>query len=166
MIMTVPGRSRSWVTVTRWAVRFPSVSLRNRSCSASTSSGRDVWNSTICTNLAIAGPLYGSLAAPTAAPPRPHALLELGGLLLQGREGIVERLREEVNTLALERRRDVVEIDARFGEVRHHPARALDVPEDRVGAKIPVAVGERVERRLGERVHGVPADEVVDVQRR
>ena len=66
---------------------------------------------------------------------RDRRLLELGGLLLERRERVVERLRERLDAFAFERRSDVVEVDAGAGEIRHHRARAVDVFEDRVGAE-------------------------------
>ena len=88
------------------------------------------------------------------------------GLLLERGERVVERLRERRRRLRAPGRGDVVEVDARACEAaRSRRARRRRPSSTASATQVGVALAQHVDRRLRERVHGVLADEVVDVER-
>src|SRR5258708_14111398 len=89
--------------------------------------------------------------------------LELVGFGLEGGDELVEGLAERRHPFFLQRARDVAHVDADGGQL---PKDAPPLVETLVhGALEPAMVLEVVERLIGHRVHGLGADEVVDVQR-
>ena len=88
---------------------------------------------------------------------------EAGCLLAEHVDQLVERLLERRHPLALELGGDVVDVDADLGELGPDAVDLVHVGVD--GAGDDAVVGERLQCGVRQGVHGVRADQAVDVQR-
>ena len=91
-----------------------------------------------------------------------HRRRQLAPLGLDARDQLVERVGELLHALALERRDDVVVVDAGRGELGEQLLGLRDALEHRVAAHLAV-VAEGLERLGRHRVDGVGADQLLDV---
>jgi hypothetical protein len=92
-----------------------------------------------------------------------NPLAEPVGFLAQRLDELVVRLGEGRHALVLEHSTDVAHVDADGSQSRHHRAGLVHTLVDRAGDA--TVVLERLDRALRQGVHGVGADQVVDVQR-
>src|SRR6266536_5714010 len=103
------------------------------------------------------------MTLPTTCGRRPRSAGELAGALLEAGQTVPVGPLEATHPFTLQRVGEVAVVDARAREVLDHTLCAVEVAGDRVGLRIAVVV-QRVDRWLRERVDGVRADELIDVQ--
>ena len=138
-----------------WSLSRPSAATSSSTATRRSPGGPS--SSTSCRALATTSP---SVAARRSRSP---SVAELGGLRRERLQQLVEALLEAGHALALELLGDVGHVDADVGQAL--PRRlggvdaGIDAPFERA------VVGERLDRRVGQRVDRVRSDQLVDVQR-